>query len=121
MKRTPLPRRTRPIARATKPLKRTPITKRPTKRKLEIDALLKAAKEFYFKGHHICQRCARLIEKTACAAHHKLKRSLGGGHGKVNLIILCHDCHDWAHDESHPRNLREIRDSRANAENGWLI
>ena len=130
MKRTPLPKRTRPLARPTKPLKRTAITKKPTKRKLAIIDHMNAAKDGYFSKYlglvgnanfYPCQRCRQPMDRDTCHAHHKIKRSLGGGHGLANLVILCPRCHGWAHAESHPENLQTIRNSPANADNArWI-
>jgi len=137
--RKPLPRPTKPLARSTKRIERKPITRKPTKRKKAIDAALDAAKDFYFKeygygdGTAPCQDCRDVLKRREFHAHHKIKRSLwatasveereriGDQHGKKNLVIICEPCHDWAHDESRPENLKSIRTCTANAENGEKI
>jgi len=142
----PLARSTKRIERkpiTRKPLKRTRLSKKTmTKRRKAINAFLNEAKDHYFsldfgnygaRKFYPCQRCRLPVERKGCHAHHKIKRSLwatasveereriGDQHGKKNLVIICEPCHDWAHDESRPENLKSIRTCTANAENGEKI
>lgn len=121
MKRTPLPRRTTPLPRSKKPLKRTPISRKPGKRRKTVDAAIAAAKDFYFKHFGEtkywakCQRCDHAMSRDFCAGHHKIKRSLKRDDSKKNLVIIHHSCHRIVHDD--PKEYQRVRDSPANAEN----
>lgn len=42
--------------------------------------------------------------------HHRQLRSQGGGHDVVNLIHVCHLCHEWIH--KNPKKAYEL---------GWLV
>jgi hypothetical protein len=127
--------RRKPLTRSTKPLKRKAITRKPTKRRLAVDAQLTTAKDFYFKnfGHEDgtapCQHCRIRMDRPSAHAHHKIKRSLWATamaeerqamdnekHGKKNQVVICEACHVWIH--AKPERLDAVRRCSGNSENG---
>ena len=48
-----------------------------------------------------CQQCYRGYEsKITLDIHHKIPIAKGGNHKKINLIVLCRDCHQTRHKHS---------------------
>jgi len=69
-----------------------------------------------------CQRCDRDVsessdgDKPTAEAHHIIPKAAGGPDTPENLVILCRDCHEQAHDalktvhERNPGVLQELRE-----------
>lgn len=123
-RRTPLKRSTKPIARSSTPLKRSAISRKPTKRAMAKTQAMRDAKDLYFKPYGKgeaapCQYCGGKMFQDDCAAHHKIKRSLGGKHGPENLVVIHHKCHAFIHELT--ELYIQVRDSSANARNGKTV
>lgn len=54
----------------------------------------------YDRDRYLCVRC----ERQGHDIHHRMRRR-EGGHGMWNLILLCRECHAWAH--ANPAEARE--------------
>ncbi len=59
------------------------------------------------------------ITEDNCAAHHKLKRSLGGKDNLENYLILDHNAHKEIHAD--PTKLKIALLASANAQNGQRV
>ena len=108
MKRTPLKRSTRPIARLGK------------RGKAKLEFMKTAKANFFALGHGRCQLCWEPFAfDDIIDAHHRVKRSLGGSDAMTNLVILHRGCHFTAH--SNAEIFKRIKDSTADAINGERI
>ncbi len=108
----------KPLPRSTKPLKRTPL-RRIGKRGKEKAMFRRKVKADYFKlwgaSTATCQWCGRPMDLEDCAAHHKIKRSLGGKDVPENILVVHHHCHTEIH--STKDNYEKARDAGGNAAN----
>ena len=82
-----------PLRRNT-PLKRTgPIKSRSRK----DPALESARREVFGRSTGRCEARWDGCTGVAQHAHHRLRRSQGGGHTAENLLAVCSHCHDEIH------------------------
>ncbi len=82
-------------------MKRSPI-----RRKAPYRARVAIKREVARRDNGTCQRCARRGHHV----HHKLPRGRGGTDSHENLVLLCHPCHRWVHDNP-----------AAAVEQGWTL
>jgi hypothetical protein len=72
-----------------------------------------------------CQICGTPHDLTGVAAHHKVKRSLGGKDTPENAVALCHDCHTEGpkaiHKDGNQYLLALVAENPANMANGRRI
>lgn len=108
------------IKRSSKPLKRSPL-KREGKRGKAKRLFRVVCREKYFGKEESkpCQFCGFSMEPKDCAAHHKLKRSLGGKDEFENIVCIHHSCHELIHENVHL--LAKVKMSKANVLNGEII
>jgi hypothetical protein len=73
------------------------------------------------RDNYECQCCGRDVgykndDAATAEIHHLIPQSAGGPDHKANLVTLCRECHDDAHNafkdlpETHPELLDELRD-----------
>lgn len=46
------------------------------------------------RDNYTCQSCRQRLERDCLSVHHIIPRSEGGTNNLLNLITLCHNCHD---------------------------
>ena len=88
-------RRGKPLARSTKPLKRTAF--KPTPRndyEKELDALRPLLAQ---RSQGRCEIGLPGCQGIAVHPHHRKRRSQGGLNELRNLLHACGHCHCWAH------------------------
>jgi hypothetical protein len=72
------------------------------------------------RAHNICE-CCRI--RDGRMAHHRLRRTQGGGNDLFNLLWVCPPCHDWIHD--HPEESYEkgymVRKGGQREDEGYTI
>lgn len=104
-------KRRKPLARGTKPIKRTQLkrTTKPIKKHGKVGKRkhkkCEAAKDFYFQNYGWtnlgepgkntarCQLCETPMRREDCDAHHKKRRGEGGSDALTNFVILHRTCH----------------------------
>jgi len=116
VKQSPMPPRTKGLARTARlapgtGLKRAERKRRPardTGPSVRVRALVLGRDE------HACARCGMSVTDRPRSIHHRVRRSQGGGNSPENLITLCGSgvtgCHGWVH-----ANVAEARAP------GWLL
>lgn len=93
MKRSgPLQRKT--ALQAKTPLKRTGPIK--TRRRKEA-GLAEARQQVFARSNGSCEARWPGCWGEADHAHHRLRRSQGGGHTPENLLAVCFHCHEQIH------------------------
>lgn len=113
MKRTPMPRSTKPLPRSGMPRRRKPL-RRTSAKKAASDRLMDAVRDVV--KDRADGMCEAHIEGVCVGhgrhAHHIKLRSQGGEHTAENLKWLCPECHSWAHSnpkEAAARGLMTLR------------
>ncbi len=103
MKRSPMPRDTKPMKRSG--IKRKPGAARPLKPKREPPALIRFRREVRKRDNYTCQypRCGRYSKRID--VHHIAKRSQRPDlkFSTANGLCLCREHHNWTdthHDEA---------------------
>lgn len=69
------------------------VTSPPKTDKSRIPSALR--KEIHRRDGEVCRRCGKKAYRME--VHHALYRSQGGPDVRHNLILLCEECHQWAH------------------------
>ncbi len=73
----------------------------------------------YMEYHKCCERCVKdLLLMNATDCHHIKPVGIGGApadsplHQSDNLVALCYNCHDWAHQATKKSagELRKLKD-----------
>lgn len=86
-------------------LKRTPMKRKPSpqrRRQIADDGVARA--NCIARALGCCERCGK-FEGHALEAHHVItRRRKALRHDPLNLIALCHECHQWWH--ANPKDAR---------------
>lgn len=102
----------KPLPRATKPIKRSWIKNRITKRKKALLAKTQGALDLYFSGSFIsiCQICAKEMSRKEATPAHLYKRH--HGRHEPNEILAAHlKCHTWLDNGAHMERIERARES----------
>ncbi len=118
---TPLPRPTKPLARSTKPIERTPITNKPTKRKIELLAKTQGALDIYFAaGHAVCQICGKPLDRVGADPCHKWRRQ-HGRHEADEILAGHRNCHTWLDNSAHQARVKFAQLDPASCAKGGVV
>ncbi|MDX3661253.1 HNH endonuclease signature motif containing protein [Streptomyces sp. ID05-26A] len=118
MKRTAMPRRTKPMRRGISQLRRTAVVKvRKASASTVVPKSIKDGVDERDAGR--CQRCGRAIGSGPWSRHHRDPRGMGGStllHTLANVVLLCGSA-------TTPRGCHhEVESQRKQAElDGWLV
>lgn len=98
----------KPLPRGDKPMKRTAITKKPSKKKVDYEKELNdLTPELLKRSRGMCE--ARVSAQCSGRAEHRHHRKVGrrkGSNTIENLLHLCHACHSHIH--LHVTESREL-------------
>lgn len=76
-------------------MKRRRLNPVSAKRLAYLQELERMLPELWERSYGMCEVCG---DEPAVHAHHKLRRSQGGGNSLDNLLAVCPSCHRMIHD-----------------------
>lgn len=101
MKRSRMPRPTKPMRRQGAKARRAAAE------------LRKSKQAAFAQAGGLCQaRIPGVCTRIATDAHHVVKRSRGGSHHASNILPTCRACHDWI--ETHDKEAKRMGLSQRN-------
>ncbi len=120
MKRTPLPRCTRPIKRSAKPLKRTRIKKRRTPKADLVYKACQRALDWYFRTDSTmpCQISGLTLSREDADPAH-LSRRWKGMHEFCHILAADRKAHTWM--DARPEREAFARASKVSCQTGGVI